>query len=157
MNVTEVEEIIAQHQEVDGRVSGILGDIQKKYRYIPEEALRLVSKKLGIPLTQLYGVATFYAAFSLTPKGEHLISVCHGTACHIRGAGQLSEILEKELQIKEGETTKDGKFTLESVRCLGCCSLAPVISIDGKTFGRLKPEDIPGVIAGWKGRDNCDA
>ncbi|NPV30048.1 MAG: NADH-quinone oxidoreductase subunit NuoE [Firmicutes bacterium] len=151
MTEAEVRELIARHQTPNGRVSGILGEIQKKYRYLPEEALRLVARELGIPLTQVYGVATFYAAFSLEPKGEHLICVCHGTTCHVRGAKQLAERLEAELQIKQGETTKDGKFTLEAVRCLGCCSLAPVVSIDGKVFGRIRPEQIPEVVSAWRG------
>lgn len=154
MNDSEVLEIVAKHQETDGKISGILGDIQKKYRYLPEEALRQVARELKVPLSQLYGVATFYAAFSLEPKGEHLISVCHGTACHVKGAVQLTERLEQELGIKEGQTSRDGKFTLESVRCLGCCSLAPVISIDGKTYGRLKPEDVPEVVTSWRGGSN---
>lgn len=154
MKESEVLKIISRHQEVNGRVSGILGDIQQKYRYVPEEAMELVARELRLPLTRIYGVATFYAAFSLEPKGEHLISVCHGTACHVKGATQLGERLEKELQIKEGQTTKDGRFTLEGVRCLGCCSLAPVMSIDGKTYGRMKPEDIPDALAEWQGGDN---
>lgn len=154
MKESEVLDIISRYQDANGRVSGILGDIQQKYRYVPEEAMELVARELRIPLTQVYGVATFYAAYSLEPKGEHLIAVCHGTACHVKGAVQLSERLEKELQIREGQTTKDGRFTLEGVRCLGCCSLAPVMSIDGKTYGRMKPEDVPGTLAEWQEEDD---
>jgi len=151
MNTAEVREIIARHPEPEGRVAAILEEIQKKYRHLPEEALRIVSGELGVSLTRLYGVATFYAAFSLEPKGEHLISVCHGTACHVKGAKNLAERWEKELGIREGQTTADGMFTLEAVRCLGCCSLAPVFGIDGKTYGGVKPEQVPEILGEWKG------
>lgn len=156
MAISEIREVIASHPGPEGRLLSILEAIQQKRRYLPEEDLRIVAQELKIPLSRVYGVATFYGAFSLEPKGKHLISVCHGTACHVRGAGQLTECLEKVLGIKEGETTADGLFTLESVRCLGCCSLSPVISIDGTTYGRVKPEQIPEIIAhygGGKGND----
>ncbi|MGB9791130.1 MAG: NADH-quinone oxidoreductase subunit NuoE [Thermacetogeniaceae bacterium] len=151
MDLLEVKGIIACHPEPEGRLLGILEAIQRKFRYLPEDVLRVVAEELKVPLSRVFGVATFYSAFSLEPKGRHLISVCHGTACHVRGAGQLTERLEKELGIKEGETTDDGLFTLEAVRCLGCCSLSPVVSIDGTTYGRVKTEQIPEILARWKG------
>lgn len=147
----EIKEIIESHPEPEGRISAVLEEIQKRYRYLPEEALRIVSGVLGVPLSRLYGVATFYAAFTLQPRGEHLISVCHGTACHVKGAKSLAERWEKELGIREGQTTADGIFTLEAVRCLGCCSLAPVFSIDGKVYGGVRPEQIPDLLEAWKG------
>ncbi len=151
MSDVEVRRIVGSHPGPEGRLLSILEAIQQKWRYLPEEALRVVAQELQIPLSRVYGVATFYGAFSLEPKGKHLISVCHGTACHVRGAGQLTERLEKALGVKEGETTEDGLFTLESVRCLGCCSLSPVISIDGTTYGRVKPEQVLEIVAQWKG------
>jgi NADH:ubiquinone oxidoreductase subunit E len=151
MSDVEVRRIVGSRLDPEERLLSILEAIQQKWRYLPEEALRVVAQELQIPLSRVYGVATFYGAFSLEPKGKHLISVCHGTACHVRGAGQLTERLEKALGVKEGETTEDGLFTLESVRCLGCCSLSPVISIDGTTYGRVKPEQVLEIVAQWKG------
>ncbi|MGD0153438.1 MAG: NADH-quinone oxidoreductase subunit NuoE [Thermacetogeniaceae bacterium] len=151
MDEAEVQDLVARHQEQNGRVTAILEELQQRCRYLPEQALRLVAGELGLPLAQLYGVATFYATFSLEPKGEHLISVCHGTACHIKGARRLTERLERELQIKPGHTTHDGQYTLQSVHCLGCCSLAPVVSVDSHAYGRLKPEAIPEVLTTVQG------
>ncbi len=138
----EVRRIVAAHQEEAGRVTAVLGDIQKKYRYLPEEALVAVSEALGVPLARLFEVATFYAAFSLVPKGRVLVSVCHGTACHVRGAPLLTERLEEELGISPGETTPDGEFSLEVVRCLGCCSLAPVVRVGDRIYGRVRPAQL---------------
>jgi len=151
MYAEAVGDIIARHPEPDGQVAAILEDIQKKYRHLPEEALHIVAEKLGLPLPQLYGVATFYTGFSLSPKGEHVVCVCHGTTCHVKGAKLLSEHLEKEFGVKAGQTTADGAFTLEVVRCLGCCSLAPVVSVDGKTYGGVKRGQVPELLADWKG------
>lgn len=138
----ELMEVIKKHQEQSGRVFFILEEIQKKYNYIPKDILKTVAKELAIPLTQLYGVVTFYAGFSLTPKGENVISICHGTVCHVKGSKMLGETLEQELGVRDGETTPDGKFTLQSVRCLGCCSLAPVVSINNKIYGNLDREKL---------------
>lgn len=148
----DVLEIIDRYRhEPDGRVSYIMETIQKKYRHVPEEALRLVSRELNIPLTQLFGVATFYSAFSLEEKGEHIISVCHGTVCHVKGSKRVAEALHKELGIREGETTEDKFVTLESVRCLGCCSLAPVISVDGEIHVGMTAANVPEVLAHLRG------
>lgn len=133
----ELLKVIRGHSNRSGKIFFILEEIQNKYGYIPKDILKNVAKELVIPLTQLYGVATFYTNFSLKPKGEHVISICQGTVCHVKGSKTLGQTIEQELGIKDGETTQDGKFTLQSVRCLGCCSLAPVISIDGKIYGNL--------------------
>lgn len=156
MNDVDVRRIVASHPDPEGRLLSVLEAIQQKWRYLPEEVLRDVAQELQIPLSRVYGVATFYAAFSLEPRGKHLISVCHGTACHVKGAGQFTERLEKALGIREGETTEDGLFTLEAVRCLGCCSLSPVIRIDGTTYGRVRPEQIPEIVAQWRGGKGDD-
>jgi NADH-quinone oxidoreductase subunit E len=148
----EVLEIVNRYRDFsDGRVSYIMESIQKKYRHIPEEALRIVAGELEIPLTQLFGVATFYAAFSLEEKGRHQISVCHGTVCHVKGAKRVGEALQKDLGIKEGETSADKFVTLESVRCLGCCSLAPVISVDGEIHVGMTPAKVPEILAKLRG------
>jgi NADH-quinone oxidoreductase subunit E len=134
-------------------VTAILEDLQRECRCLPEQALRLVAGELGLPLAQVYGVATFFAAFSLEPQGRHLVSVCNGTACHVKGAGRVGESLERELRVTMGETTGDGQFTLQSVRCLGCCSLAPVVSIDGRAYGRMKQNTVAAVLSDWRGGD----
>lgn len=140
MEEKEILSIIEKYPEPEGRVNGILQEIQARYRHLPREALNIVAKKLNLPLSRLYGVATFYAGFTLKPQGEHIISVCHGTACHVKGAGRITEALEECLGICTGETTPDGKFTLQAVNCLGCCSLAPVLTVDERTYGKLTPE-----------------
>lgn len=140
--MSDIKKIVCKHQDPDGRVFAVLEEIQKKYNYIPKEALKEAAERLNLPLTQLYGVVTFYAGFSLEPKGQHVISICHGTVCHVKGSKILADALEQELHIKEGETTPDGKFTLQPVRCLGCCSLAPVVAIDDQIYGNLNREKL---------------
>lgn len=124
----------------------ILQDIQGEYKYLPEPALREVATRLNVPIAQVYGVATFYKAFSLEPRGKHLIQVCCGTACHVKGAPQVVDRLERALGVKCGNTTKDKKFTLETVRCVGACALAPVVMIGEDTYGRLTQDAVDKVL-----------
>jgi len=135
-------DIAARHTSENGRVLSILQEIQQSYRHLSEEALRAVAEELNLPLSQLYGVATFYGSFSLRPRGDHIIGVCHGTVCHVKGSAGITGGLEKKLGIKAGGTTGDGLFSLEPVKCLGCCSLAPVVSIDGSVHARVRPEAV---------------
>jgi len=141
-----IEEIIRRYEGQGPNVLGILQDIQQSLYYLPKEALEQVARRLGIPLIQLYSLATFYTSFSLRPRGRQLIQVCHGTACHVRGAVRLTEQLSRELAVQPGDTTPDRQFTLEVVRCVGCCSLAPVVRIDGATYGRMTPSKIVEII-----------
>ncbi len=120
----------------------ILEEIQARYRYLPQEAMILVSERLGVPLSQVYSVATFYHAFSLAPSGKHTICVCTGTACHVRGAVQILNRLESKLGIGPGETTRDRQFTLETVNCLGCCALGPVAVLDGEYEGQVTTKKV---------------
>lgn len=124
----------------------ILQAIQEKYRFLPMEALEHVCATTEISSTELFGVATFYAQFRMTPVGEHIIKVCHGTACHVGGAGGLTEALEGKLHVKSGETTEDKKFTIDRVACVGCCSLAPVVNVDETTFGRLDRKKVVKIL-----------
>ena len=117
---------------------GVLQDIQKEYHYLPEEALRQTATELDVPLSKVFAVSTFYNSFSLTPKGEKVIRVCVGTTCHIRGAMQLKERFEHDLNIKAGDTTPDGKFTLETVACVGACAMAPVVAVNDDYHGGVK-------------------
>jgi len=133
----KVDAIIEKYKRDKGFLVSILQDIQAEYNYLPKEALFDVSDSLGIPVSQVYGVATFYRAFSLTPRGRHLIQVCLGTACHVRGAPKVLEAIERKLKIKAGETTADKEYTLTTVNCLGACALGPVVVIDQEYHGQM--------------------
>jgi NADH-quinone oxidoreductase subunit E len=124
----------------------ILQAVQRKYKYLPEPVLKYISVKLDVPMSRIYGIATFYAMFSLEPKGRNIISVCLGTACHVRGAERIRERLEEHLGIGAGQTTQDMRFTLETVRCIGCCSLGPVVNINDETHARTDSDDIVKVL-----------
>jgi NADH:ubiquinone oxidoreductase subunit E len=134
-----LDRILEEFKGHKGAVIPILQRTQDAYGYLPKEILAAISKKTGIPLSRLYGVATFYAQFRLTRRGRHLVRVCDGTACHVRGAPKNVEAVEKALDIKAGETSADYKATLEIVYCLGSCGLAPVAVIDEKVYGQLVP------------------
>ena len=134
-----VDAIINRFSENRSALIAVLQEIENLCGYLPAQALRQVSKKLAIPLTQVYAVARFYDAFHLTPKGKHLVRVCLGTACYLRGSGKVLEAVENETGAKDSETTPDGKFTIQSVRCLGACALAPVMVLDEKYFDKMTP------------------
>ncbi len=119
----------------------MLQETQKRVGYLSKEAMEVVSEELGVPLAELYGVATFYAQFHLKPRGRHIIRVCRGTACHVRGSAKIMDSIMKMLNVKENETTEDLRYTLEPVACLGCCGLAPVVMIDEDTHGRLANDE----------------
>lgn len=124
----------------------ILQSIQRRYNYVPKPALSYLAEKLGVPYSKIYGVGTFYSTFSLEPRGRNIISICLGTACHVRGGERVRERIEESLNIKDGETTEDKKFTLESVRCIGCCSLGPVIKINEDMHGRISSDEVKTVL-----------
>ncbi|MBW1862480.1 MAG: NADH-quinone oxidoreductase subunit NuoE [Deltaproteobacteria bacterium] len=132
---TKVTKIIDRYTNKLGAVISILEDIQEAYGYLPKEVLEEVSEKLHVHLSQLFSLATFYSAFTLKPRGEHTVQICLGTACHVRGAPKVLDEFSRILHVDSGDTTDDGKFTLESVRCIGCCSLAPVITVDKEIHG----------------------
>ncbi len=141
-----LEKAVAEHEGQKGALIAVLQAVNAHYRYLPAHALEYVSTALDVPLSRIYSLATFYNSFSLTPKGKCTIKVCLGTACHVKGATRLLERLERELGIKEGETTKDTAFTLEAVRCLGCCGLAPVLTFDDDVHGKAKPAQMPKLL-----------
>lgn len=148
-SLQEINSIIDRHRDNKTVIMPILQEINVLYRYLPEDALRYVAHVLELPLSKLYNIATFYNGFSLTPRGRHTISICLGTTCYVRGAGQILKALERQLEVSEGGTTRDGKFTLEAVRCLGCCSLAPVIKINDDTYGHLTQTSLRGVLSNY--------
>jgi len=146
MDVTHVDEIVAKYQGEEGVLIQVLQDIQAEYNWLPEEVLIQVSKRLEVPLSEAYRIASFYKAFSLTPRGRHLVNVCLGTACHVRGAPKILDKVEQLLGIKGGETTPDQKFSLERVNCLGCCALGPVIVVDGEAHGKLAAANVKEIL-----------
>ena len=135
--VSEVDAIVEKYDEPAGMVIGALQDIQTRFNYLRRDALEYLSERADIPLSRLYAVARFYGAFSLKPRGQHIIRVCLGTACHLKGSGHITDAITREFGIGNGETTKDGLFTLEGVRCLGACALAPVVTINDKCYGNM--------------------
>jgi NADH-quinone oxidoreductase subunit E len=137
ISVSEIHEIVDREAQGDGSLIAALEEIQRRFRYLPPEALMMVSDGLNVPLSQTYAVATFYNAFSLEPKGKHCIQICMGTACHVRGSPQILDRLEMELGIEAGQTTPDGLFSLETVNCLGACALGPVVVVDGEYSGQM--------------------
>lgn len=138
--------IIENHQGELGSLISILEDIQEKYHYLPGDALRTVARKTGYPMVDIYGVATFYKAFSLKPQGKHLVSVCVGTACHVRSSPAIVDEFTRQLGLKPGETSADKEFTLETVNCLGTCALGPIVMADGHYFSNVKRTDVRKII-----------
>lgn len=145
-----VKEIIRNYDSDPSAVIAILQDIQGEFNYLPREALVVVSETMHVPLSRVYEIATFYNAFSLKPRGKHIIEVCAGTACHVQGGENIMERFERELGVSRGETTPDGMFTLEEVRCLGCCSLAAVARVDGSIHPFMKQDDIPRILKKYR-------
>lgn len=160
MDEGTLDAIIARHDAPAGKLLGILGEIQNQEGYVSREALEMLSEKLEIRLSQLYSLVTFYSYFNEKPVGEHVITVCMGTACHVKGAVGILQALEVMLGIQSGAgedgkfsvTTEDMKFTVEIARCFGACSMAPVLRIDGNLYGYATAEDLPAILGeyGWK-------
>ena len=142
----DLDQIINGYQDEEGMLIPILQDIQQEYNYLPHDVLIRLSSKLQIPLSQIYSVATFYNAFSLTPRGKHIINVCVGTACHVRGAPKILDKFIKALRIREGETTENNCFTLATVGCLGACALGPLVVVDEKYFGKTSQIKVDGIL-----------
>jgi len=154
MSSEEVSQILARHKGKQGELISVLEDIQARYSYLPQELLRTVAEETGRSLTDIYGVATFYKAFSLQPRGKHLVSVCLGTACHVRGGPAVAVELERQLGVGAGQTTEDREFTLETVNCLGACAIGPVVVVDGHYFSKVTTSMVKGILE--KAREGID-
>ena len=146
----ELQRFIDEKMTEPGPLMPIMQKAQDIFGALTFEVQHFIAEKMQIPMSEIYGVATFYSQFALEPKGKHIIGVCMGTACYVKNAEPVLRRLEKELGILAGKTTPDGRFTLEATRCLGCCGLAPVIMIDDQVFGRLVPDNIPNILKGYK-------
>ena len=142
----DILRILAKHGQQRGGLIAVLEDIQARYGYLPEEALRTVGDETGRSLVDIYGIATFYRSFTLEPRGKHLITACLGTACHVRGAPRVVKELEQRLGIEAGQTTPDRQFTLETVNCLGACALGPIVVIDGHYFSNVTSPKVKGML-----------
>lgn len=150
MGIAKVDSIIDRYRAEPGSLTSILQDVQAEYNYLPKPALIKVSERVGLPLSQAYSLATFYKAFSLEPRGRHLISVCLGTACHVRGGVRIKEKIERDLKVHAGQTTKDKMFTLQTVNCLGCCALGPIVVIDGQYHGQATQPKVGSILKKYK-------
>ncbi|MCP4602837.1 MAG: NAD(P)H-dependent oxidoreductase subunit E [Proteobacteria bacterium] len=150
MEVARINGILDKWRRDSDYLIEILQDVQDTWRHIPRDTMRYVADELEVPLARVYHIATFYKAFSLEPRGRHEIQVCTGTACHVRGAARVVEAIERELGVDAGKTTADGEYTLEPVRCVGACGLAPVVGIDEEIYGHLSPNKAAKKIARHK-------
>ena len=153
---TKVDSIIRKHKGEKKALIPILHDIQEEYNYLPHEALNLVSKSLDVPLIDIFGVATFYRAFSLEPRGMHKVTVCLGTACHVRGAAKVLEEFERKLNINNGNTTEDKQFTLETVNCFGCCAIGPVVVVDDDYYAEANIKKVGPILKKYNKKGKAD-
>ena len=145
----KVDEIIGRYPTQQGVLIQLLLDMQSEFNWIPKEAILRISARLQVPISQVYRVASFYKAMSLTPRGKHVVSVCLGTACHVRGGPRIMDKVEEGLGIKAGKTTQDMKFTLERVNCLGCCAIGPVVVVDRDYYGKVAPAKVKEVLESY--------
>ena len=153
----KLDSILSEHEPTPRSLIGILEDVQEEFRFLPEEALVLISSRIGVPASRIFSVATFYNAFSLIPKGRHVVSVCLGTACHVRGAGDILAHLRKQMNVDSSGTTPDLQFTIEDVRCLGCCSIAPVLKVDDEVYGHTSSDKARDILEGYKKQETGEA
>jgi len=150
MDTAKIDQIIEKHHGEPSSLIQILLDIQSENNWLPNEALTRISEKLDVPLTRVQHIATFYKAFSVVPKGRHQVHICMGTACHVRGAARVLDTVQESCGIKPGETDLDLKFSLETVNCLGCCALGPVMEVDGQTHGKMTPGQTADVLKNYE-------
>jgi NADH-quinone oxidoreductase subunit E len=150
MEIEKIDQIIDKHNCEASNLLQIMLELQSSNNWLPKEVLKRVSERLDVPLTRIRHIATFYKAFSLVPKGRHKVHICVGTACHVRGASRILDTVEEATGIKPGETDMDMKFSVETVNCLGCCALGPVMEIDGKTHGKMSPAQTASILKNYE-------
>lgn len=156
IEIAEIMSLIKSHPIEKKSLIPVLQDIQAKYNYLPGIALTALSKTLNVPLIDIIGVATFYRSFSLQPRGEHLITVCMGTACHVRGGPKILQEFERKLNISAGKTTEDKQFTLETVACLGCCAIGPVVVVDGEYHAQTTIRNVSTILKKYRKKEKND-
>lgn len=150
-NFHKLEEFINSLPDKQGALIAVLHKAQHIFGYLPQEVQLFIGEKIDVPASKVFGVVSFYSFFNTEPKGEYVINVCLGTACFVRGADKVMQELEKELNIKPGETTPDGKFTIDGLRCVGACGLAPVVMVNEKVYGRITKDDVKNILKEYKG------
>jgi NADH-quinone oxidoreductase E subunit len=150
-NFAKLDDAILRHKGERGALMPVLQEAQSIFGHVPQDVQTIIAQKLEVPLAEVYGVATFYSQFALEPRGEHVIGVCLGTACYVKGSQKILDKLAQELKVEIGGTTEDLRFTLNATRCLGACGLAPVMMIGDDVYGRLKPEEIPAILEKYRG------
>jgi len=143
----KVQQVIAKYKDTDGALIPVLHEVQEIIGYLPLEVQKVISEGIGVPVSEIYGVVTFYTQFSINPKGKYKIGVCLGTACYVKGSGDILEKIKQIIGIDVGECTEDGKFSLEATRCIGACGLAPVFTVNDDVYGRLVVDDVEGILA----------
>lgn len=153
--ISQIKEICAQFNNEEGELINVLHQVQSKLGYLPAEVQEVIAKELKMSVAKVYGVVTFYSFFTMLPQGEHPISICMGTACYVRGAEQVLTEFKRQLNIEVGQTSPDGKFSLSSLRCVGACGLAPVVTVGEKVYGRVSPQQVSKIIAEYE--DGSDA
>lgn len=149
-DIDKIKEITASFNNEENELINVLHKCQQHFGYLPAEVQEVISDEMDIPTAKIYGIVTFYSFFTMTPKGKNPISICMGTACYVRGGEKVLDEFKKELGIEVGQTTKDGKFSISSLRCVGACGLAPVVLIGEKTYGRVAPDDVKEILAEYK-------
>ena len=148
----KLAEVIAKHKKVPGAVMPVLQQAQDIYGYLPYEVMQRIAEGLDTSMEEIYGVATFYAQFSLYPKGQYNVSVCLGTACYVKSSGEVMDKLKSLLGVKEGEITPDGRFSIQATRCIGCCGLAPVLTVNEEVYGKVTVADVEGIINTYRNK-----
>ncbi len=152
-DIDKIKEICAAHNHEPGELINVLHQTQEHFGYLPAEIQEVISWEMNVSAAKVYGVVTFYSYFTMTPKGRYPVSVCTGTACYVRGAENVLEEIKKQLDLKVGETSEDGKYSLSCLRCVGACGLAPVVLVGDKTYGRVAPDDVKGIVDEYKDKD----
>lgn len=153
VDISKIVDIVDKYKDTKGSLITMLQKVQDVYSYVPVEAMNYISEQTGIKVSKIHGVVTFYTQFRLSPIGKYLIYLCQGTACHVNGSEAIEEAIVEELNIHDGETTEDGLFTFINVACLGCCSLSPVMMINGETYGKLTPKSAKEILKGLKEKE----
>ena len=154
VDLSQLDSLIEKYKDKKGNLIPLLQGTQNLFGYIPNDAFSKIAEETGLKLSEMYGVATFYSQFRLNPVGKYIVKVCHGTACHVQNANEVTEVIREALKVEDGETTEDGLFTLESVACLGCCSLAPVMMIGDETYGKLTGKAAVKIVKNIRIREN---
>ncbi|HQJ07951.1 MAG TPA: NAD(P)H-dependent oxidoreductase subunit E [Deltaproteobacteria bacterium] len=150
IDVKQIDKIIKSYEKSEESMLAILQDFQRAFQYVPEEGMKRLSKYMGVPESKIYAMGTFYKALSLKPRGRHTCKVCMGTACHLKGSGQILETIERELKVKRNSTTDDGRFTVESVNCVGACAMAPVVVVDEDYSGHVRQSKVMDFLDKYK-------